>query len=182
MKWFQNEEGKRVVLPIMAVPYKDLKNNPKALVSFTGYRKEEFEKLCNEFEQQWQAYITHYTLTGKRRNRAPSQKANNTFPNAEARLLFILHYWKSYPLQEVMGVTFGMKQPQVNLWLGILRPLLKKTLKAMKMLPERQAGRVKEQIKKEKQVIIDGTERAIQRPSYYEDQKDYYSGKKNGTR
>ena len=92
--------------------------------------------------------------------------------------MFILHYWKADPLQEVMGVTFGIKQPQVNKWLKLVKPILRKSLNELKTLPERNPNLPGRTIASEKELIVDGTERAIQLPSGYEEQKEYYSEKK----
>ena len=169
-------------LPTMALKYEDIANNPKGLVSFTGYRKGEFDLLAELFEQQWDLFIKKTTITGKERNRQSYNRTNSTFPKIEDKLMFILHYWKAYPLQEVMAITFGMKQPQVALWLKVLRPILKKSLKKYKMLPERDAGTMKMKLQGETSMIIDGTEREIQRPGDNEVQREYYSGKKKAYR
>jgi len=59
---------------------------------------------------------------------------------------------------------------------------LNDALGQLDLLPERDAGKVKKRLKKEKQLVIDGTERPIQRPKDKDVQKEYYSGKKNDIR
>ncbi len=162
----------------MALKYKDISDNPRSLVSFTGYKKEEFETLSEVFDEQWQIFIRGKTLEGKERQRTGSVRTNSTFSMSEDKLLFILHYWKAYPLQEVMAVTFRIQQPQVARWIKLLKPILKKSLKKYKMLPEREAGIMKTKLQGETHMIIDGTEREIQRPLDNDVQKEYYSGKK----
>lgn len=162
----------------MALKYKDIEQNPRGLISFTGYRKKEFEVLLEFFEPKWDLYIRYHTLDGQKRKRTASIRKNNTFPRSEDLLMLILHYWKAYPLQEVMAVTFGMKQPQINRWIKVLKPILKASLAELKMLPERDTSKMKEKMLSEKAVVLDGTEREIQRPLDYEVQKEYYSGKK----
>src|SRR5438552_14639446 len=112
----------------MALRYKDIFEDPKRLISLTGFKKEEFETLNWIFSQQWEESLKRKTIEGKERQRRSALRKNSTFPQPEDKLLFILHYQKCYPLQEVMGVTFGIKQPQVNRWIKLLSHVLKKTL------------------------------------------------------
>ena len=44
------------------------------------------------------------------------------------KLLFILMYFKLYPLQEVMGLLFGFNQSEANRWVHRLTPVLEKAL------------------------------------------------------
>ena len=95
-------------------------------------------------------------------------------------LLFILLYFKIYPLQEVQGTLFGMSQGQANDWIQRLTPILQVALKEKALLPEREPATL-EQVLAEYDLLeftIDGTERRRQRPKDHIEQKEYYSGKK----
>jgi hypothetical protein len=72
----------------------------------------------------------------------------------QEKLLFILVYLKTYPLQEVLAFHFNMSQGQACQWIHILSEVLRLTLGEY------------------------GTERRRQRPSDQEEQKRFYSGKK----
>jgi hypothetical protein len=93
------------------------------------------------------------------------------------KLLFLLIYLKTYPLQVVMAELFGLSQPQVNDWLGRLLPVVRDALDDLGALPERQ-GRDFARARSRPRLIIDGTERRRQRPKNPEKQAAHYSGRK----
>jgi hypothetical protein len=99
----------------------------------------------------------------------------------EAKLLFILVYNKTYPLQTAQGLMFGMGQSQANEWIHRLSPILESALESLGHMPERD-GRAFEHSGASEDVptdlIMDGTERRRQRPKDPERQKEVYSGKK----
>ena len=82
-------------------------------------------------------------------------------------------------LQEYHGATFGMTQPQCNVWVHLLSDVLFKTLKALGELPDRNSLRMEHVLNGVQHVLLDATERPIQRPLDEERQKSCYSGKKN---
>lgn len=162
----------------MRLNYKTVLANPKKLISLTTLKREEFLILCKYLEQEWEDYIEHFTLEGKVRERRSFVRINSTLPQPADRLLFILYYLKTYPLQEAMAASFGMTQAQVSIWVQRLSVLLQKALDKQGCLPVRKGEQLRKALSKEHTVIIDGTERTIQRPSDQDVQKDYYSGKK----
>jgi Helix-turn-helix of DDE superfamily endonuclease/DDE superfamily endonuclease len=93
------------------------------------------------------------------------------------KLLFLLVYLKTYPLQVVMAELFGLSQPQVNYWLGRLLPALRDALDDLGALPERDP-RAFAGAGLGPRLIIDGTERRRQRPKSPEKQVLHYSGRK----
>jgi hypothetical protein len=99
----------------------------------------------------------------------------------EQKLLFLLVYLKTYPLQVLMGELFGLSQPGVNYWIDRLLPVLRAALDSLGVLPERDPndfGRSQAAPGTEPRLIIDGTERRRQRPKDPEKQALHYSGKK----
>ncbi len=54
-------------------------------------------------------------------------------------MLFILFYFRIYPVQMVQGFLFGMGQPQANDWIQRLTPILNQALGYEMQLPARQA-------------------------------------------
>lgn len=162
----------------MELSYHRIKNNAIKLISLTGLKKEEFESLLITFEKKWDEYILHWTIEGKKRIRTPSYSGNGVVPKAEDKLFFILFYYKQYPIQELMGASFRMSQPQANTWIKLLEMILYKSLKEVKVIPERNGLRLKHVIKDGQILIIDGVERLIVRPSDDDEQKEHYSGKK----
>ena len=55
----------------------------------------------------------------------------------EEKLLFLLVYLKTYPLQVLMGELFGLSQPGVNYWIHRLLPVMRDALDTLGVLPER---------------------------------------------
>jgi hypothetical protein len=166
----------------MRLTYQRIKNQPKVLISLTTLKLNEFEVLSQYLEKEWQLYMKHYTLEGKIRNRGASIRVNNVLPLPEDRLLFILYHLKGNPLQELMAITFEMTQPQVSVWIKLLSKLLAAALERQKLLPKRKVEQLKQLLEGEDTVLLDATERQIQRPMDYEVQKEYFSGKKNSCR
>lgn len=73
-----------------------------------------------------------------------------------------------------------MHQPQVSTWKKLLQLFLENSFLEMKILPSRENKKLNLLIKEMglTAVIVDATERQIQRPKDNEVQKEYYSGKK----
>jgi hypothetical protein len=99
------------------------------------------------------------------------------------RLLFILFYLKTYPLQEVIAYLFGMSQPQANCTIHQLSAVLNKALDACGHKPARLTEEMLSRLEREtpQDLAIDGTERRINRPVDDLGQRTHYSGKKNAT-
>ena len=170
-------------LPVMGkLRYTDLRENPNALLAHTGLKPNEFEALCGFFDQAWQGYIQYHTLEGKPRARQSRGRKNETLPTMEDKLLFVLYYLKTNPLQEVLAAAFSMRQPHASTWLGLLLPILERALDRADSLPQRQSERLARAVRDQQRVLIDGTERPVGRSTDYETQKEHYSGKKNAIR
>ena len=155
--------------------YKSVEDNPKLLRVMTSLNKEEFEELCNLFEDAWDDYKKKVGYHDESRGgRKP------VLEKPEDKLFFILFYIKLYSLQEIMGFLFGMSQSQANYWIHVLSQVLKMALERKDYLPKRIPEQMMEKIAQEtsQDIAIDGTERRRQRPLNSEEQKFYYSGKK----
>lgn len=163
----------------MGLKLAKLKKNPVQFQSLTGFSTKEFDELSLEFRIEWNQYSSHFTLDGKPRQRIALPRKTNVLPGYQDKLLFILVYLKTSPLQELQAATFSMTQPQANFWIHLLSPILRKTLKRLKELPERNSQKLELLLKDCPDVLLDGTERNIQRPLGSEQQQDCYSGKKN---
>ena len=93
-------------------------------------------------------------------------------------MFFILVYLKTNPLQELHAIQFEMTQPQANRWIHLLSEILRRTLKTLGELPERNSKRLIHILQGCEEVLLDGTERSIQRPLDKDRQSACYSGKK----
>jgi hypothetical protein len=155
------------------------RKNPVQFLSLTGFTPDEFDELVREFRNEWEHYSNHFTLEGKPRQRVTLPRITSVLPGVQDKLLFILVYLKTFPLQELQAATFSMNQPQANFWIHLLSPILRKTLKRLRELPERNTQKLDRLLQDCPDVLLDGVERSIQRPLDTEQQRDCYSGKKN---
>ena len=80
-----------------------------------------------------------------------------------------------------MGLFFDLERGRSNRWVHRLQKILEKALGQAMVLPERKIRSLQEfceRFPELKTVIVDGTERPIQRPKDNEKQQSHYSGKK----
>ena len=113
------------------IKYDDVKEKPSTLRAMTSLDREEFEELCVTFGEAWERQRQAAGYDPSQGGRPPQLAA------IEDKLLFILFYLKTYPLQEVQGHVFGLSQGQANVWIHRLSEVLKETLKAQGHLPAR---------------------------------------------
>lgn len=162
--------------------YKQLQDHPRELLAATGLTAEEFERLMPAFLA---AYATQYpvarTRAGKPRQRQAGGGAKGVLDQPEDRLLFILVYLKTNPLQTMHGLQFGLSQPQANYWIHHLLPVVQTALHELGLMPERDSSQVAANAMAQEgtpDLALDGTERRRQRPQDPTAQKEHYSGKK----
>lgn len=162
--------------------YEELKTNPRKFLSLTSLTPDEFADLLPAFERAYRKrYPVSQTMTGKRRKRKAGAGRKGSLEEIEQKLLFILVYQKSYPLQSILAELFGISQGRANEWIHRLLPILKQALDDLGVLPERDPKKFKAKEQHQKDAaasIIDGTERRRQRPKQAGKQAQYYSGKK----
>jgi hypothetical protein len=164
----------------MIITYDQVKDKPKLLRAMTGLDQTEFEELLAPFGVAWEDHAQETTLPEQDRQRQPGGGRKPALKIIADKLLFILYYFKTYPLQEIIGFEFGMGQAQACEWIHALSAILKQALVSLKQLPERSPTQLAAKLAKsgETKFAIDGTERKIQRPKDDIEQTKYYSGKK----
>jgi DDE superfamily endonuclease/Helix-turn-helix of DDE superfamily endonuclease len=126
-------------------------------------------------------YPADRTAAGRPRQRFPGGGRTGALPEPGQKLLFLLVYLKTYPLQVVMAELFGLSQPRVNHWLHRLLPVLRDALDALGVLPQRDPrafAQTATPCGTRVRRIIDGSERRRQRPKNPEKQAADYSGRK----
>jgi hypothetical protein len=162
--------------------YKTLASRPATFVALTGLTPAEFRSLLPAFEAAYaKAHPLNRTTSGQPRQRWPGGGRTGALPTGADKLLFVLVYLKTYPLQVVLGQLFGISTSQANYWLRHLLPLLRRALDNLGVLPERDGRRLRRrpaEPRESRRVIIDGTERRRQRPKNAEKQARHYSGKR----
>ena len=163
--------------------YAKLKSKPRVFRSLTGITLSEFETLLPSFEQAWQDYIDTHYIGREDRQRSYGGGRKAELKDSRDKLLFILFYFRQYPIQEVQGFLFGLGQAQANQWVHRLTTVLNQALGEEQHLPERNPRKLEEVLAAcvELEFIIDGTERPINRPSESAKRKEHYSGKKKRT-
>src|SRR5258708_15039085 len=118
--------------------YADRRRREQKCLDFTSLTVEEFDKLVPVFEEEFQKHMKNHRLDGKERvGREYVTYANCPLPTAEDRLLFLLVYLKTYPLQVVQGRLFGLPQGKTNQWIHVLLPVLQEALRQLGDAPSR---------------------------------------------
>jgi hypothetical protein len=106
-----------------------------------GQKIEEFLKLLAAFGVAYQKrYPSELTLEGTPRQRCPGGGAKGALRSFADKLLFILVYQKTHPLQTRHALQYGMSQPQAHYWIHHLLPVLQEALDELGMAPEREAA------------------------------------------
>jgi len=155
--------------------YEELRLKPKVLRAMTSLNPSEFEDLLVHFSEAWE-----------KENGADRSKGGRppVIAAMADRLLFVLFYLKTYPLQEVIAHLFGLSQPQANFLIHHLSAVLGQALAAGGHRPARLTDEMLSRLEGEEpqRLGIDGTERRVNRPADGAGQRLHYSGKKKPTR
>lgn len=163
--------------------YAQLKEKPREFLAATGLTIDEFERILPVFRQKLAALAPppERTKSGQIRKRRAGAGPHEKLRTVEDKLLFILVYHKTYPLQTMHGLQFGLSQPRTNYWIHLLLPVLRETLGEMGMTPERDPKAVANSPLVQESApdwVMDGTDRRRQRPKEAKRQAEHYSGKK----
>lgn len=162
--------------------YTRLRHDRRKFLAMTGLTLKEFQALLPAFEKAYpQRHSSEKTLTGRKRKRRAGGGRSSALKTVEQKLLFILVYQKTYPLQVVLGELFGLSQSGANQWIHRLLPVLLEALTTLGVKPERagpQFAAAERGQGADRDYTIDGTERRRQRPKDPEKQGLHYSGKK----
>lgn len=163
------------------ITYERLAKNPRLFQNFTGLRREAFAQILPTFTELYELTLDEQDEareTARQRQRGGGRIS--AIPGTADKLVFILFYFRHYPMQTLQGFLFNMSQPQANDWIHRLTPILNETLGVEHHLPARASMDIEKLLEAcpELEFIIDGTERRVRRPKNVEQQKTKYSGKK----
>ena len=162
--------------------YETVRKDRRKFLALTGLTVKEFRVLLPAFVTAYdQRQLRASSAHSRGRKRQAGGGRLGRLQTAEQKLLFILVYQKTYPLQIVLGELFGLSQPSANEWIHRLLPILQDTLTALGVMPVRDGASFAQAERKQTEpadYIIDGTERRRQRPKKAEKQALHYSGKK----
>jgi hypothetical protein len=165
--------------------YAALCRHPSAFTSLAGVTRPEFDALADQFERAEQQRRDQSTTTRrshKPRHNAPGAGRPHDHSPRD-RLLMALMWLRMYPTYEVLGFFFDRhkRNAQLNV-LAVLSvldtfddfPFDRPTHDRKKLRSAAEVMTAFPQVR----VIIDGKEQRTNRPTGYEAQKPYYSGKK----
>jgi len=118
--------------------YTELARKPMDVLDMTSLTPDEFQILVPPFEAAFQAHMAEWRLDGKPRTaRRFTTYKNCPLPTPQDRLLFILVYLKTNPLQVAHGIMFGLPQGKTNQWIHVLLPLLRAAMRELGDAPAR---------------------------------------------
>ena len=157
----------------------------RLLRALTSLDRAEFARLEEAMDKLLVEQRAERRHDGLPRQRAFGAGGPGKLPTTRARLLFILFYFKCYPLQEVLAFLFGMSQPQACEWIKKLTPQVNAVLGRELLLPARRPADLDMLLKEVPELrllVLDGVERPVRRPKDKDNQKKDYSGKKKAHR
>lgn len=151
--------------------------------ALTGTSREEFRKLLEVFTTSYHSLReAEYQANKATRHRKPGGGQKGRLPTCEAKLFFVLYYWKNYPTYDVQGNHFYLDRSNACRNVHTLWPVLEHALNQLGMLPARAFQSVEElqaAFADVSELFIDATERAVARPQDKTLQQQHYSGKKH---
>jgi hypothetical protein len=153
-------------------------NQDRLTRAITGLNRKAFEELLPSFTA---AYQQSLVKPAGERKRAPGGGRKPTLRTISEKLLYILLYCKCYPTFDLLSVLFNFDRSCAHDWVHRLLPILETILGYKQLLPERQIRSIEEFLERfpdVREVILDGTERPVQRPKDPDKQQSHYSGKK----
>lgn len=155
----------------MSSIYHNLKSD-KQYKAGSGLSKVQFEQIFKTFDKLYFPKMGNPYIKDK----AP------VLTDKREALFFILHYYKSYPTLQNMGLYFGFSEFTVTQYLEELKPILKSSLSQnyeLKTVIFKDQSAFDEAFNGVDEIYIDVTEIPIERSQNKDIQEKRYSGKKN---
>src|SRR6266481_2495937 len=120
------------------ITYSELQQDRRRFLALTGLTLKEFQILLGAFRRSYdRLHPPQQTLAGRPRQRLAGGGRHGVLHLPEQKLLFLLVYLKTYPLQVLLAELFDLSQQGVNYWLHRLLPVLHAALDELGVLPER---------------------------------------------
>ena len=162
--------------------YEKLKDKPRAFLAATGLTLAEFLTLLPAFQRAYaKRYPSDRTREGQPRQRRAGGGAKGGLQSYPDKLLFILVYQKTHPLQTMHARHFALSQPQAHYGMHHVLPMGQQARADVGLKPERAARRVHTSPLAQAgtpALALDGTARRRQRPTDPVKHQEPYSGKK----
>ena len=105
------------------ISHAKISHHRRMFKTLTGLSTEGFKQILPSFEEAWEADLDRRDA-GRLRLRGRGGGRKGGFRGSADRLVFILVYFRLYPIQAVQGLLFGMSQPRANEWVHRLAPVL----------------------------------------------------------
>ena len=167
------------------ITYAGLAATPKAFPALIGLTRAEFDRLFREFAAAADAHRAARTHTrrGSRRLRRAAGAGHPHDLDPRTRLLLALVWLRVYPTYELLGWLFGLDKS--NAWHNAQDVL--EVLGTMTDFPFDRPGKDRTRLGTADavmaafpavRVVIDAKEQAVRRPSGWDEQKPFYSGKR----
>lgn len=157
-----------------------VKSDDRLLRAVTGLNLKALETLKPAFAQALsEAPVPRRSQ--KPRERAVGGGRKPRLASVEDKLIYILFYFKCYPTFDLAGLLFDLDRSQAHRWMHRLQPVLEAALGKQLALPQRKLRSMAafvEAFPEVERVILDATERPVQRAQDNEQQREDYSGKK----
>lgn len=136
----------------MMIDLNVLLTDPKQFKRLTKVKPDDFKRLSQVFEIEWQAYFSMYTFSGSPRQRIRSvNHSRAVFKQPADALLFLLLYLYSHLRQEELAELFKLDQPKACKWCTLTKHLLQATLKNHPhVLPFKKRQQLTQSLQKEK--------------------------------
>jgi len=138
--------------------YAELARKPMDVLDMTSLTPDEFQLLVPAVETAFQAHMALWRLDGKPRTaRRFTVYKNCPLPTPEDRLLFVLVYLKTNPLQVAHGILFGLPQGKANQWIHVLLPVLRTALRQLGDAPSRSLTALAQRLEVPLTAVADAT-------------------------
>lgn len=151
--------------------YHNLKSS-RSYTASTGLTQQEFEELAKDF----------CSLYHVEKHSFPENFGNQpAFLEGKELLFMLLFYKKVYPTFDVLALSFGIANATAYQYIQVAKTILHRVLAQRNVLPKRvfkDHAEFDAFFKDVNELMIDATERPIQRPINQDLQKESYSVKK----
>jgi len=152
--------------------YTNLKSS-RSYSASTGLTQQEFEELATDFCLLY--HVEEHSF--------PANFGNQiAFSDGKELLFLLLFYKKVYPTFDILALSFGVSNATAHQYVQLAKSILHTVLAQRNVLPKRffkDEEEFQEFFKEVEELLIDATERPIQRPANQEIQEESYSVKKN---
>lgn len=141
----------------------------RQLSALIGLDLPAFETLLSAFIASLKAAQRHHDQSKpkQRRQRKPGGGRKSAIGSPEHQLVFLLFYLKNYPTYDVLAFTFNISRACAYRSVQRLLPVLKQALNHLHALPKRRSDppeALLQLINSVDHILIDATERPMQRP------------------